>query len=30
MLRLQKDGTREEGYYWLCVVQEISGKGNCN
>jgi hypothetical protein len=23
MIRLQKDGTREEGYYWLCIVQEF-------
>ena len=23
MIRLQKDGSREEGYYWLCVVQAI-------
>jgi hypothetical protein len=26
MIRLQKDGTREEGYYWLCIVQEIFTK----
>jgi hypothetical protein len=26
MIRLEKDGTREEGYYWLGVVQEIFTK----
>jgi hypothetical protein len=26
MIRLQKDGTREEGYYRLCVIQEFLRK----
>jgi hypothetical protein len=23
VIGLQKDRAREEGYYWLCIVQEI-------